>query len=102
MRLAVISDIHGNIRALEAVLTRIHALRDIERLVVAGDLLSGPLEPSATAEVLMSLEASVIRGNHERQLLACAEAPGGASDQYAFEHTTVEQRAWLGTLPATL
>ncbi len=102
MRLAVISDIHGNIRALEAVLTRIHALRDIDRLVVAGDLLSGPLEPSATADVLMSLEAAVIRGNHERQLLACAEAPGGASDQYAFEHSTVEQRAWLRTLPATL
>ncbi len=102
MRLAIISDIHGNIRALEAVLARIRALGDIDRLVVAGDLLSGPLEPSETAEVLMALEAAIIRGNHERQLLACAEAPGGASDQYAFEHTTAAQRAWLSTLPATL
>jgi len=102
MRLAVISDIHGNIRALEAVLARIRALGDVDRLVVAGDLLSGPLEPSETADALRALDAVVIRGNHERQLLACARAPGGESDQYAFEHTTPEQQAWLGTLPATL
>ncbi len=102
MRLAVVSDIHGNILALEAVLARIRALGDIDRLVVAGDLLSGPIEPSATADVLMGLDAAVIRGNHERQLLACAREPGGASDQYAFEHTTAAQQAWLGTLPATL
>ena len=102
MRLAVISDIHGNIRALEAVLAHIRTLRDIDRLVVAGDLLSGPLEPSETADVLMGLDAAVIRGNHERQLLACATEAGGASDQYAFEHTTDAQRAWLAGLPATL
>jgi predicted phosphodiesterase len=102
VRLAVISDIHGNLRALEAVLARIRTLGDIDRLVVAGDLLSGPLEPSETADVLRSLDAAVIRGNHERQLLACAEAPGGESDQYAFEHTTPGQQAWLASLPATL
>jgi predicted phosphodiesterase len=102
VRLAVISDIHGNIRALDAVLAHLRALGDVDRLVVAGDLLSGPLEPSETADVLMGLDASVIRGNHERQLLACATEAGGASDQYAFEHTTDAQRAWLAGLPATL
>lgn len=102
MRLAVISDIHGNIRALEAVLARVRALGDIDRLVIAGDLLSGPLEPRETADTLMALDAAVIRGNHERQLLACAEAQGGASDQFAFEHTSARQRAWLASLPATL
>ena len=102
MRLAIISDIHGNIRALEEVLAQVRALGDIDRLVVAGDLLSGPLEPSETADVLMGLDAAVIRGNHERQLLECATEPGGASDQYAFEHTTEKQRAWLGELPATI
>jgi putative phosphoesterase len=102
MRIAAISDIHGNLRALEAVLAHLRALGDVDRLVVSGDLLSGPLEPSETADVLMSLDAAVIRGNHERQLLDCATEPGGASDQYAFEHTTEKQRAWLGGLPATL
>ena len=102
MRIAVISDIHGNARALEAVLARIRALGDIDQLVASGDLLSGPLEPSDTAGVLMALDAAVIRGNHERQLLACAAEPGGASDQFAFDHTTEAQRAWLARLPATL
>src|SRR5215470_19336515 len=102
MRIAAISDIHGNLRALEAVLAHLRALGDIDRLVASGDLLSGPLEPSETADVLMSLDAAVIRGNHERQLLECATEPGGASDQYAFEHTTDAQRVWLGGLPATI
>jgi putative phosphoesterase len=102
VRLAVISDIHGNLRALEAVLARVRAFGDIDRLIVAGDLLSGPLEPSETADLLMSLQATIIRGNHERQLLACAEERGGESDQFAFEHTTVAQQAWLATLPPTL
>ena len=102
MRLAVISDIHGNLQALEAVLARVRALGDIDRLIVAGDLLSGPIEPSETADLLMSLQAATIRGNHERQLLACAETLGGESDQFAFEHTTAAQQAWLATLPPTL
>jgi len=102
MRIAAISDIHGNIRALEAVLAHVRALGDIDRLVVSGDLLSGPLEPSETADALMSLDAAVLRGNPERQLLDCATEAGGASDQYAFEHTSEKHRAWLATLPATL
>ena len=102
LRFAVLSDLHGNLRALEAVLAHVRALGDIEQLVVAGDLLSGPLEPSKTADALMAMDARIIRGNHERQLLACAEAPGGASDQFAFEHTTERQRTWLASLPATI
>jgi len=102
LRFAVFSDVHGNLRALEAVLAHVRALGDLEQLVVAGDLLSGPLQPSETANALMALDARIIRGNHERQLLACAEAPGTASDQFAFEHTTEPQRTWLASLPATI
>jgi predicted phosphodiesterase len=101
MRIAVLSDIHGNVFALEA------ALADVKRqgadvVVNAGDILSGPLEPAATADLLLSLGLPTIAGNHERQLLACASARGGASDQFAFEHTTERHRAWLRTLPPVL
>lgn len=101
-RFAVISDIHGNIWALKATLAAIRGMGDIEMIVNAGDLLSGPLEPSATAELLMALDLPTIAGNHERQLLACASGSGGASDRYAFEHTTDAQRTWLAGLPKTL
>ena len=103
MRIAVISDIHGNVRALEAVLARIRALGDIDRLVVAGDLLSGPLEPSETRR--RPDGRSTPRSSAATTSASCSPAPtapGGASDQYAFEHTTEAQRAWLATLPATL
>lgn len=101
MRLAIVSDIHGNLPALEAVLADI-ARRGTDLTVNCGDLLSGPLWPSETADRLMALNLPTIAGNHERQLLACARRPGGASDHYAFEHTTAAQRAWLAALPARL
>ncbi len=101
MRLAIVSDIHGNLPALDAVLADI-GRRGADRVVNCGDLLSGPLWPRETAERLMALQLPTIAGNHERQLLACAHRPGGAADQFAFERTTAAQRAWLSALPARL
>jgi putative phosphoesterase len=101
MRIAIVSDIHGNIRALEAVLADIRRA-GADRIVNAGDILSGPLEPSATADLVMSLNLPTIRGNHERHLLACEHERGEPSDQYAYEHTTEAQREWLRGLPAVM
>jgi predicted phosphodiesterase len=101
MRIALISDIHGNRWALAAVLEHIAGQR-VDEIWNLGDILSGPLEPAATADLLMPLALPTIRGNHERQLLACAERAGGASDQFAFEHTDARHRDWLAGLPATL
>jgi putative phosphoesterase len=100
-RIAVLSDIHGNVWALEAVLDDVRAA-GADVVVNAGDVLSGPLEPAATADLLIELDLPTVAGNHERQLLACAGAPGGASDRFAFEHTSARQREWLAGLPATL
>lgn len=101
MRIAALSDIHGNVWALEAVLADIRRC-GADLVVDLGDILSGPLAPAATADLLMPLSFPTIRGNHERQLLDCARRPGGASDQFAFEHTTPAHRDWLASLPATL
>jgi putative phosphoesterase len=101
MRIAVISDIHGNLPALEAVLEDI-ARHKVDTIVNLGDILSGPLWPRETAQLLMAQNFPTISGNHERQLLDCTNKPGGASDQYAYGHTTTEQRQWLAALPGTL
>jgi predicted phosphodiesterase len=98
MRIAALSDIHGNIWALEAVLADVKR-RGADLIVNLGDILSGPLEPAATADLLMSLSLPTIRGNHERQLLACAHRRGGESDQFAYEHTTAVHRDWVRSLP---
>ncbi len=103
MRLAVISDIHGNIRALEAVLARIRALGDIDRLVVAGDLLSGPLEPSGHRR-----RADVARGRrHPRQPRAPAPrlrrgARRGERPVRLRAHHRRRSGRGSATLPATL
>ena len=101
MRLAALSDIHGNVWALEAVLADVRR-QGADAVVDLGDLLSGPLEPAATADLLISLGLPTVAGNHERQLLACERGPGGPSDQYAFEHVTPRHLDWLRRLPGTL
>ena len=101
MRIAAVSDIHGNLDALEAVLADI-GRRSVDLTVNLGDLLSGPLLPSETADRLMHLGLPTISGNHERQLLAPDVATMGPSDRHAAETITSPQRRWLEALPATL
>lgn len=95
MRLAVLSDIHGNLAALEAV-ERDFQRRGVDRVINLGDHLSGPLLPRETAEFLMAQDWMHIAGNHERQLL---EGGGGPSDTYARTVLAPEHRTWLASLP---
>lgn len=101
MRIAVISDIHGNIAALEAVLADI-AARDADQIVNLGDLVSGALFPSETAVRLMPLELPTIAGNHERQLLTIDSDRKGLSDRYAAACLRPDQLTWIAGLPKTL
>ena len=101
MRIAVISDIHGNLAALDAVLADI-ALRDVDLIVNLGDICSGGLFPSETADRLMPLGLPAIRGNHERQLVTLPHDHMGQSDRYTVERLRVDQLEWLGGLPTSL
>ncbi|MDB5929759.1 MAG: metallophosphoesterase [Polaromonas sp.] len=106
MKLAVISDIHGNLLALRAVLDDM-ARQSVDQTVNLGDLLSGPLQPAETADLLMAQGFVTIRGNHERQLLALIDRPDGridpsTSDGYAAGQLLPAHWAWLRGLPASL
>lgn len=101
MRIAAISDIHGNLAALAAVLADIER-RSADVIVNLGDMLSGPLDPVGTAERLIALGLPTIRGNHERQLLTLPPERMGASDRHAHEKLGDDHRAWLSSLPETL
>jgi len=76
MKLAVLSDIHGNVPALAAVLDDIERW-GADRLIVNGDLVSrGPY----SLECLRLLQARVpgvhmLTGNHETYVLRCADEP---------------------------
>ena len=100
-RLAILSDIHGNLPALEAVVADAEAQR-CDGFVNLGDILSGPLWPAETADYLMARDWPTIAGNHERQVLTLPREQMNASDAFARERLDDRQRAWLGALPATL
>ena len=101
MKIAALSDIHGNLLALDAVLEDVRS-RGVDITVNLGDILSGALLPAETAERLMALELPTIRGNHERQVLAGDPARMGPSDRHAFDTLDAAQRAWIAHLPAVL
>jgi predicted phosphodiesterase len=101
VRIAAISDVHGNLLALEAVLADI-ATQQVDVVVNLGDLLSGAVQPRETADRLMELGLPTVRGNHERQLLTFPRERMGASDRLAHDMITDAHRAWLAGLPPTL
>jgi predicted phosphodiesterase len=99
-RLAILSDIHGNLPALEAVLAEA-ARAGVDMIVNLGDILSGPLWPAETADRLMALDLPSIAGNHERQLLTQAPEQMARSDAQTAPLLSLRHRAWLASLPAT-
>lgn len=102
MRYAVLSDIHGNLAALQAVLADVQK-QGADRILNLGDILSGPLQPAETADFLMARDFITIAGNHERQLLqARAAAPIDplTSDGYAAMKTGAAHAAWIGAQSA--
>ena len=65
MRIAVVADIHGNVRALRAVMDDIKQVAP-DSVVNLGDCVSGPLWPRETAELLIRFDWPTVRGNHDR------------------------------------
>jgi putative phosphoesterase len=102
LRVATLYDVHGNLRALEAVLWEIPAEATI---VVGGDVCAGGARPSETLERLRGLGERVrwLRGNADREL-----TPGeqGLAPAEVIEATraalTAEQIAFVYRLPPTI
>ncbi|MBV8465965.1 MAG: metallophosphoesterase family protein [Burkholderiales bacterium] len=100
MRIAFVSDIHGNLPALEAVLADI-ARRGVDRIINLGDHLSGPLWPAETADFLMRQDWLQLAGNHERQLRSKDAAIMEVSDLHAARCIDEPVYAWLHSLRDT-
>lgn len=101
-RFAVLSDIHGNLLALDAVLADA-AAAGIAQFLNLGDHLQGPLDPLGTAERLLPLDIPSIRGNCDRLLFEedVIASPGStlAANRAAL---SPRHKAWLAAMPQTL
>jgi putative phosphoesterase len=68
LRFAVISDIHGNKNALDAVLDDLHHQK-IDRIICAGDFIDPLPESKVVFDQLRTLKIPMIRGNHEDYII---------------------------------
>jgi predicted phosphodiesterase len=101
MRIAVLSDIHGNRWALEAVLLDIER-RGVRETVNLGDCLYGPLDPGGTARLLVELDLPTVRGNQDRVIVEPRRGPD-EPPTLAFVRRSLgeEHLRWLESLEPT-
>jgi putative phosphoesterase len=83
VRVAALYDVHGMPWALEAVLADV----DADAIVFGGDFIYGPY-PRETLERVRALDATVVRGNCERD-----------PDEWDRAQLSDDQLAWAGSLP---
>jgi putative phosphoesterase len=96
VRVAAISDIHGNLPALEAVLAELDR-EPVDQIVVVGDTISGPW-PAEVFDVLAEAGALVVRGNVDR--LALTGGEGSIGDWSVRQ--LADRRATVATWPLTV
>ena len=96
MRWALVSDIHGNLAALDAVIQDM-ARRQVHQVINLGDTLSGPLLPMQTAQRLRALPWLHVAGNHERQLLTLPLARQNQSDAFTSQQLATADKDWLAS-----
>ena len=68
MKWGLISDIHSNAPALQAVLEDLK-LHDIDGILCAGDIVGYYPFPNETIDMMKSVNATSIQGNHDRSVL---------------------------------
>ena len=101
MPIALISDIHGNRSALEAVLADIRR-RGITDIVNLGDCLSGPLDGAGTADLLMRLQLPTVQGNHDRALHDRPKEEMGLWETWIVNELSEAHIHWLKSFPITI
>ena len=99
----IISDVHANLEALEAVLA---AAGRYDHALVLGDLVGYGADPNAVVERIRALPAATfIRGNHDKVATRLASVEhfnhlARFAIQWTTEALTPENFEWLAALPA--
>ncbi len=104
MRYLVLTDIHANLDALEAVLQEASG-RGYDHVLVLGDLVGYGAEPNAVIDRVIALEPLVIvRGNHDKVACGIEDADGfnvvaQRAVSWTLANLSPEHREWLAALP---
>jgi predicted phosphodiesterase len=106
VRVAILSDLHGNAVALDACLADLADAGGADRIIAAGDLCMDGPRPRKVLRRLKDAGAHVVRGNTDRMI--ALEDPTGYNDE--TRQSIIWQRgalgqdwvAWLGAAPLTV
>lgn len=85
--IALISDIHSNLAALEAVLADIRAKKEVEGIVCLGDVIGYGPDPEACIDLLMKDVRFSLLGNHDEAVLTGEAADFNLRARQAIEWT---------------
>ena len=101
MRIAVLSDVHGNLPALEAVL---EALKPYDAVWQLGDIVGYGPQPDEVVARLAAENAIGVRGNHDSAAIGELDTDAFNDDakaavEWTAEVITVETQRWLAALP---
>lgn len=109
-RIAVISDIHGNVPALEAVLEDLEGA-EVDEVLVGGDLVGRGPQGTEVVRRVVELGWRTIRGNHEEYLLefrrgdvpsTWLHAEEWAAARWMASELGAEEARWIEALPFSL
>jgi predicted phosphodiesterase len=99
MRFAILSDLHANLEATEAVLADARE-RECTHFVCLGDVVGYNANPHECVEIVRKMDCPVVKGNHDEQA-SLAESSRGfnalaeAAINWTREHLTEEDKEWL-------
>jgi predicted phosphodiesterase len=101
--IAIISDIHANLEALEAVLREIRSER-IGTIVCLGDIVGYNADPAACIELLRDAGAICVAGNHDRAVTGQITTEGfnplaARAVDWTRSRLTADDIGWLAALP---
>lgn len=97
MKVAFISDIHGNPFALEAVLDHIKT-QEVDQIICLGDLVGYHTFPNEVIQRLRDEGITCLLGNHDLKYLT-SEEPGDLVGKFMAATISLENRRFLESLP---
>ena len=99
MRVGIISDVHGNLVALDSVLAELQQQNAVDTIVCLGDLAATGPRPHETLDRLRSLKVPIVKGNRDEFLLCVGSysktRPNAANDDYSRRIREIDQ--WCRT-----
>ncbi len=103
MRIAVISDIHGNLAALNAVLADLES-QGVDEVLVGGDLAESGRQPAEVLDLLIDRRWPAVVGNADVLLIEVADGTCAGKDpvlgaEWALAKLRPEHLAYLRSLP---